>query len=77
MTRAAAGRLTPSDLGALARFLRERGLCDGPLSVSPIGDGHSNLTYAVSDGHRTVVVRRPPPPTRPRGTWRSPAGASR
>jgi len=67
MTRAAAGFLTPADQGALARFLRERGLCDGPLSVSPIGDGHSNLTYAVSDGHRTVVVRRPPPPPAPPG----------
>ena len=65
MTGAAAGFLTPADQGALARFLRERGLCDGPLSVSPIGDGHSNLTYAVSDERRTVVVRRPPPPPAP------------
>jgi aminoglycoside phosphotransferase (APT) family kinase protein len=67
MTQAAAGSLTPANLGAVARFLRERGLCDGPLSVSPIGDGHSNLTYAVSDGHRTVVVRCPPPPPAPPG----------
>ncbi len=67
MTRTAAGALTPADLGALAGFLRERGLCDGPLSASRIGDGHSNLTYAVSDGHRTVVLRRPPPPPAPAG----------
>ena len=57
--------MTPADRDALAGFLRERGLCDGPLSVTPIGDGHSNLTYAVSDGNRTVVVRRPPPPPAP------------
>jgi aminoglycoside phosphotransferase (APT) family kinase protein len=59
--------MTPGDLGTLAWFLRERGLCAGPLTVSPIGDGHSNLTYAVSDGQRTVVVRRPPPPPSPPG----------
>jgi aminoglycoside phosphotransferase (APT) family kinase protein len=59
--------VTPGDLGALAGFLRERGLCDGPLSVTRIGDGHSNLTYGVSDGQRTVVVRRPPPPPAPPG----------
>jgi aminoglycoside phosphotransferase (APT) family kinase protein len=62
-----AGVLASGDLGVLARFLRERGLCDGPLSVTRIGDGHSNLTYAVSDGQRTVVVRRPPPPPAPPG----------
>jgi len=67
MTQAAAGALTAADLGALAGFLRARGLCDGPLRVRRIGDGHSNLTYAVSDGHRTVVVRRPPPPPAPPG----------
>jgi aminoglycoside phosphotransferase (APT) family kinase protein len=67
MTRAAAGSLTPADLDALARFLRERGLCDGPLRVGRIGDGHSNLTYAVTDGHRTVVLRRPPPLPAPPG----------
>lgn len=59
--------MTPGDLAALTAFLRERGLCDGPLSVTRIGDGHSNLTYAVSDGQRTVVVRRPPPPPAPPG----------
>jgi aminoglycoside phosphotransferase (APT) family kinase protein len=61
------GALAPGALGALARFLREHGLCDGPLSVRRIGDGHSNLTYAVSDGRRTIVVRRPPPPPAPPG----------
>jgi phosphotransferase family enzyme len=62
-----AGPLAPGDYDALAEFLREHHLCEGPLSVTRIGDGHSNLTYAVSDGPRTVVVRRPPPPPAPPG----------
>jgi aminoglycoside phosphotransferase (APT) family kinase protein len=57
---------------ALARFLRERGLCDGhpsgaDLEIRPIGDGHSNLTFAVTDGTNRVVIRRPPPPPEPPG----------
>ncbi|MDX5310808.1 MAG: phosphotransferase, partial [Rhodococcus sp. (in: high G+C Gram-positive bacteria)] len=58
---------TPDTLGALERFLRERGITDGPLTTSRIGDGHSNLTYLVSDGVRRVIVRRPPPPPVPPG----------
>ncbi|WP_433503059.1 phosphotransferase family protein [Pseudonocardia halophobica] len=50
--------------GVLERFLA--GIVDGPLTVRPIGDGHSNLTYLVS-GSRSVVVRRPPPPPLPPG----------
>src|ERR1700759_4017426 len=46
---------------ALARFLRERGLGDGhpsgdDLAIARIGDGHSNLTYAVTSGTRRVVI---------------------
>jgi aminoglycoside phosphotransferase (APT) family kinase protein len=57
---------------ALARFLRERALCGGDpyggdLEIRRIGDGHSNLTFAVSDGTNRVVVRRPPPPPEPPG----------
>jgi aminoglycoside phosphotransferase (APT) family kinase protein len=56
---------------ALARFLRERGLCDShagsDLGICRIGDGHSNLTFAVTDGTNRVVVRRPPPPPEPPG----------
>ncbi len=52
---------------ALARFLRERGICAGPVTTRRIGDGHSNLTFGVSDGERQVVVRRPPPPPTPAG----------
>ncbi len=42
----------------LLRFLADRGL-DAPadLTASPIGDGHSNATFALSTG---VVLRRPP-----------------
>jgi len=55
------------DLGALEGFLRARGLCDGPVTAHRIGDGHSNLTYLVTDGTNSVVVRRPPPPPIPPG----------
>jgi aminoglycoside phosphotransferase (APT) family kinase protein len=56
-----------SELTALQRFLGERGLTEGPLTTRIIGDGHSNLTFLVSDGTRQVVVRRPPPPPFPPG----------
>lgn len=46
----------------LESFLHERNLLGGALQIKRIGDGHSNLTYLVSDGEREVVVRRPPPP---------------
>lgn len=55
------------ELAQLAKFLATAGLCDGPLTVRPVGDGHSNLTFLVSDGQRQVVVRRPPPPPLPTG----------
>jgi aminoglycoside phosphotransferase (APT) family kinase protein len=45
-------------LEPLIRFLDARGL-DAPseLSATPIGEGHSNVTFELSTG---VVVRRPP-----------------
>ena len=45
-------------LEPLAQFLNEQGL-DTPLDVTatPIGEGHSNVTFMLSTG---VVVRRPP-----------------
>ncbi len=58
---------TPETQGSLTRFLRERGLCHGEVTTRRIGDGHSNLTFLVSDGQRQVVVRRPPPPPTPPG----------
>jgi aminoglycoside phosphotransferase (APT) family kinase protein len=54
-------------LESLEHFLGERGLTKGPLTTRPIGDGHSNLTFLVGDGDRSVVVRRPPPPPTPPG----------
>lgn len=56
-----------TQLNGLEDFLRERGICDGALTAKRIGDGHSNLTFLVSDGQRQVIVRRPPPPPIPPG----------
>lgn len=58
---------TPETLSRLERFLTDRGICHGTVTARAIGDGHSNLTYLVSDGVREVVVRRPPPPPTPVG----------
>ncbi|MCW2778653.1 MAG: phosphotransferase family protein [Frankiales bacterium] len=58
---------TPDTLDALAALLREHGVCDGEVTARRLGDGHSNLTFLVSDGKRQVVVRRPPPPPTPPG----------
>jgi aminoglycoside phosphotransferase (APT) family kinase protein len=55
------------DLEALRTWLAQRRLARGPIRATRIGDGHSNLTYAVDGGERTVVVRRPPPPPIPPG----------
>jgi aminoglycoside phosphotransferase (APT) family kinase protein len=56
------------DRKRLATFLEERGLTEGVVATKRIGDGHSNLTYLVSDDYgRQVVVRRPPPPPTPPG----------
>jgi aminoglycoside phosphotransferase (APT) family kinase protein len=58
---------SPADLSALQAFLVGHGLGSGPVTTTPIGDGHSNLTYLVSVGEHRVVVRRPPPPPVPPG----------
>ena len=58
---------TPETLGRLQTFLTDCALTRGPLRTKAIGDGHSNLTYLVSDGENEVVVRRPPPPPVPPG----------
>ena len=56
-----------SERAQLAVFLEDRGIAAGPVSTATIGDGHSNLTYLVTDGNARVVLRRPPPPPVPRG----------
>jgi aminoglycoside phosphotransferase (APT) family kinase protein len=53
------------ELERLGRFLAERDLCGPTVTAKAIGDGHSNLTYLVTDGQSQVVVRRPPPPPLP------------
>jgi aminoglycoside phosphotransferase (APT) family kinase protein len=55
------------ELQRLGRFLADHGLCGPAITSHAIGDGHSNLTFLVSDGHSRVVVRRPPPPPLPPG----------
>lgn len=50
------------DLGALRVWIDAQapGLVDGNLSAELITGGKSNLTYSVTDGTHTYVVRRPP-----------------
>jgi aminoglycoside phosphotransferase (APT) family kinase protein len=56
-----------AELKRLGHFLAERDLCGPTVTAEAIGDGHSNLTFLVSDGQSQVVVRRPPPPPLPPG----------
>ncbi|MEX2256524.1 MAG: phosphotransferase family protein [Acidimicrobiia bacterium] len=50
------------DLGRLAPWFAEHvpGASGAPLTAELIAGGRSNLTYAISDGTRTWVLRRPP-----------------
>jgi aminoglycoside phosphotransferase (APT) family kinase protein len=50
------------DLGRLHSYLNGSapGLASGPLRAELFAGGRSNLTYAVSDGASTWVLRRPP-----------------
>lgn len=57
----------PGQLDRLGDFLFRNGLVDAPVGARQIGDGHSNLTFLVDDGERSMVVRRPPPPPLPPG----------
>ncbi|MGI8803172.1 MAG: phosphotransferase family protein [Solirubrobacteraceae bacterium] len=52
-------------LDRLVSFLDAHGLGDGEPSFAMIGDGHSNVTYAVRRGGRRFVLRRPPRPPIP------------
>jgi aminoglycoside phosphotransferase (APT) family kinase protein len=47
-------------LEPLRAFLDARGLGAGELEVAPIGEGHSNVTYAVAREGAELVLRRPP-----------------
>src|SRR3954462_3883812 len=67
---------TPGEAGAnerppllvrrpLETFLDEHGLGGGELEIEPVGDGHSNVTYAIRRGGAEFVLRRPPRPPLP------------
>jgi len=52
-------------LDPLEAFLDEHGIGSGEVQATPIGDGHSNMTYRIERGDREVVLRRPPRPPLP------------
>ncbi|QEC50552.1 phosphotransferase family protein [Baekduia soli] len=52
-------------LEPLRRFLDARGLGEGGITLRPVGDGHSNVTYLVARGELRLVLRRPPRPPLP------------
>lgn len=47
------------------RFLDDNGIGSGPMMSERIGEGHSNVTYRVTRGDTSVVLRRPPRPPLP------------
>jgi aminoglycoside phosphotransferase (APT) family kinase protein len=52
-------------LGPLRAFLDENGLGEGEPRATPIGEGHSNVTYLIERGDSEMVLRRPPRPPLP------------
>jgi aminoglycoside phosphotransferase (APT) family kinase protein len=52
-------------LEPLAEFLDSHGLGEGEIEASPIGEGHSNVTYLIRRGDTEMVLRRPPRPPLP------------
>jgi aminoglycoside phosphotransferase (APT) family kinase protein len=52
-------------LDPLGAFLDEHGLGESEIRATPIGDGHSNMTYLIQRGSSEVVLRRPPRPPLP------------
>ena len=52
-------------LEPLRAFLDEHKLGRGEIQASPIGEGHSNVTYLIRRGERELVLRRPPRPPLP------------
>jgi aminoglycoside phosphotransferase (APT) family kinase protein len=53
-------------LEPLIAYLDERGLGAGEINATPIGDGHSNITYLIErDDGTELVLRRPPRPPLP------------
>jgi aminoglycoside phosphotransferase (APT) family kinase protein len=52
-------------LEPLERFLDEHGIGSGEIEATPVGDGHSNVTFLLRRGDTEVVLRRPPRPPLP------------
>ena len=52
-------------LEPLREFLDQRGLGEGEIEASPIGEGHSNVTYLIRRERTELVLRRPPRPPLP------------
>jgi aminoglycoside phosphotransferase (APT) family kinase protein len=52
-------------LEPLEAFLDAHGLGEGAIEATPIGEGHSNVTYLIERGDSEVVLRRPPRPPLP------------
>jgi aminoglycoside phosphotransferase (APT) family kinase protein len=52
-------------LEPLGDFLDEHGLGHGEIEASPIGEGHSNVTYLIERADTEMVLRRPPRPPLP------------
>ncbi len=52
-------------LEPLEAFFDAHGIGAGEIVATPIGEGHSNVTYLVRRGDREVVLRRPPRPPIP------------
>jgi aminoglycoside phosphotransferase (APT) family kinase protein len=52
-------------LDPLEAFFDQHGLGSGEIRASPIGEGHSNVTYLIERGDAKVVLRRPPRPPLP------------
>jgi aminoglycoside phosphotransferase (APT) family kinase protein len=52
-------------LEPLGAFLDEHDLGEGTILASPIGEGHSNVTYLIRRGGAELVLRRPPRPPLP------------
>src|SRR5277367_5783371 len=52
-------------LEPLRAFLDAHGLGAGELRATPIGEGHSNVTYLIERSGAQMVLRRPPRPPLP------------